>query len=197
MLYFPGKLKHCYNLAEPLAFFSFKQMFVSFHLNFILDTCTIWASLIPAFDVPMTGIRDILRDAPAGQLGRLYLGLKISPYVDEQEGFAVTQQPTAEEEVPERDSTNDNENDASDKDSSEKATSDKDVERNAADKPSHPQPKPEPSAVEWSGPTDADNPQNWSTVKKTFVFAQICLLTFASQCDPSPIAPNAYSEPHQ
>jgi DHA1 family multidrug resistance protein-like MFS transporter len=141
----------------------------------------------------MGGIRDVLRDAPAGQLARLYLGLKISPYVDEQEGFGVPKQPSGPspgspaERAPERDSTQDNGNDAFDKDTSEQS-SEKDLERNAADQPSSPphvEPKSDTGAVVWSGPTDADNPQNWSTMKKTFVFAQICLLTFASQSAPS------------
>lgn len=34
--------------------------------------------------------------------------------------------------------------------------------------------------VDWDGPEDPENPQNWSTAKKSFVFFQICLLTFAS-----------------
>lgn len=36
--------------------------------------------------------------------------------------------------------------------------------------------------VTWDGPDDPDNPQNWSAAKKTFVFFQICLLTFTSMC---------------
>jgi DHA1 family multidrug resistance protein-like MFS transporter len=129
----------------------------------------------------MSGIRAILRDAPAGQLGRLYLGLKIAPYVDEQEGYVIGQQHDAEKEGPEADAAQDIEkDDASEKDSSERAASDKDIERNAADEPANAQPKGNAGAVDWSGPTDLDNPQNWSTLKKTFVFGQICLLTFAS-----------------
>lgn len=34
--------------------------------------------------------------------------------------------------------------------------------------------------VDWDGPEDPENPQNWSTAKKSFVFFQICLLTFVS-----------------
>ncbi|KAI0061852.1 MFS transporter [Artomyces pyxidatus] len=33
--------------------------------------------------------------------------------------------------------------------------------------------------VDWYGPTDPDNPWNWSTPKKTWVMFQTCLLTFA------------------
>jgi hypothetical protein len=130
----------------------------------------------------MTGIRAILRDSPAGQLCRLYLGLKISPYADEKEGFVVAPEPVAVDEVPDRDMPHDSEkDDASEKDSPEKNTSEKDVEQNAPQNLTQSEPKHDPNAVEWSGPTDPDNPQNWSTAKKTFVFGQICLLTFTSK----------------
>ncbi|KAL6236740.1 hypothetical protein BDW75DRAFT_238960 [Aspergillus navahoensis] len=33
--------------------------------------------------------------------------------------------------------------------------------------------------VDWDGPGDPENPQNWSTTRKTFVLIQICLLTVA------------------
>ncbi|KIW18649.1 hypothetical protein PV08_02938 [Exophiala spinifera] len=33
--------------------------------------------------------------------------------------------------------------------------------------------------VDWYGPDDPDNPQNWSTLKKTWVTFEICLLTFS------------------
>jgi DHA1 family multidrug resistance protein-like MFS transporter len=125
----------------------------------------------------MTGIRDIIRDAPAGQLARLYLGFKISPYTDEKEGFQVSQQRSSEEESPETDPTDLEKEDGSEKEDA----SEKDVENLAADAPARAQPKSDPNAVEFTGPSDLDNPQNWSTLKKTFVFSQICLLTFASQ----------------
>jgi hypothetical protein len=135
----------------------------------------------PILDFHMAGIRAILRDAPAGQLGRLYLGLKIAPYADEQEGYVVGQQHDAEEDKPELDAAQDIEkDDESEKDSSERGTPDKDIEHNAGDESSKAQPKSDPNAVDWTGPSDLDNPQNWSTLKKTFVFGQICLLTFAS-----------------
>ena len=35
------------------------------------------------------------------------------------------------------------------------------------------------SIIEWWGPDDPENPQNWSTVKKFFVTFEICLLTFS------------------
>ncbi|EKM57337.1 uncharacterized protein PHACADRAFT_208428 [Phanerochaete carnosa HHB-10118-sp] len=33
--------------------------------------------------------------------------------------------------------------------------------------------------VEWYGPNDSENPQNWSLAKKSFVTFQVCLLTFS------------------
>ncbi|KAL4745362.1 hypothetical protein BDW72DRAFT_198711 [Aspergillus terricola var. indicus] len=33
--------------------------------------------------------------------------------------------------------------------------------------------------VDWEGPEDPENPQNWSTLRKSFVLFQICLLTLA------------------
>jgi DHA1 family multidrug resistance protein-like MFS transporter len=134
----------------------------------------------------MAGIRAILRDAPAGQLARLYLGLKILPYADEQEGYVFSAPPNAEDELGSNASHDSVQDDASELDAEYKETSDgasdRDVEVHAADEASHTQAKGDPNAVEWSGPNDLDNPQNWSTLKKTFVFAQICLLTFASKC---------------
>lgn len=149
------------------------------------------------------GIAEILRDAPAGQLARLYLGWKIARYADEKEGYDHSQPPApeeplqnaVEEDLPgtngERDIEQDDASDKEDNDDKEKI--DKDLERDGAYEPaepvpvpqgekSQPAPKHDPSEVKWAGPTDRDNPQNWSTGKKVFVFAQICLLTFSSQC---------------
>jgi DHA1 family multidrug resistance protein-like MFS transporter len=134
----------------------------------------------------MAGIRAILRDAPAGQLARLFLGLKISPYADEQEGYVFSAPPHAKDDLSSNSSHDSDKDDASEQDAENKETgdesSDRDVEVHAANEASHAQAMGDPNAVEWSGPNDPDNPQNWSTLKKTFVFAQICLLTFASKC---------------
>ncbi|CAI7613539.1 uncharacterized protein N7487_008365 [Penicillium crustosum] len=43
--------------------------------------------------------------------------------------------------------------------------------------------------VDWDGPEDPENPQNWSTAKKSFVFFQICLLTFAIYSGSAIISP--------
>jgi DHA1 family multidrug resistance protein-like MFS transporter len=132
----------------------------------------------------MAGIRAVLRDAPAGQLARLYLGLKILPYADEQEGYALSAPPKVEDELSSNASHDSIKDDESEQDAQNKETddraSDREVEVHAADE-THAHAKGDPNAVEWSGPNDLDNPQNWSTLKKSFVFAQICLLTFASK----------------
>jgi hypothetical protein len=134
----------------------------------------------------MSGIRAIIRDSPAGQIGRLYLGLKIAPYADELEGFDFSTERIAEEERRESDASHDPEKDDASRDgTSDEQISDRDVELHAADEASRAQPKSDRTAVEFTGPNDLDNPQNWSTAKKTFVFVQICLLTFASQCGSS------------
>lgn len=127
----------------------------------------------------------ILRDSSAGQLARLFLGIKIAPYEDEKEGFALSQtqsKPTAQ--PPTTTSRDHSPDDASEKDL-EKEDSDKDVEKDVpnadhvAPPPAHPE---DPNIIGWIGPNDEDNPQNWSSGKKFFTYAQICLLTFASMC---------------
>ncbi|KAI0270545.1 MFS transporter [Gloeopeniophorella convolvens] len=42
-----------------------------------------------------------------------------------------------------------------------------------------PEKGPDTFLVDWYGPTDPDNPLNWSTPRKTWVMFQTCLLTFA------------------
>ncbi|KAI9430829.1 putative caffeine resistance protein 5 [Lactarius indigo] len=42
-----------------------------------------------------------------------------------------------------------------------------------------PEKGPDTLLVDWYGPTDPDNPQNWSSGKKAWVMFQTCLLTFA------------------
>jgi hypothetical protein len=125
-------------------------------------------------------IAEIIRDSPAGQLARLYLGWKIAPYMDEREDFTAPTLPDAKETIPATTAAHDVEKD----DASEKGSSDnpekEDIERDAADAAPQAAPSHDPNAVEFYGPGDRDNPLNWSTLKKCFVFGQICLLTFAS-----------------
>jgi hypothetical protein len=66
--------------------------------------------------------------------------------------------------------------------SSGEGLSDKDIERNA-DAPTLPNaqqavsPK-DPSLVEWDGPDDPENPQNWRTAKKWYITMILSTLTF-------------------
>ena len=129
----------------------------------------------------------ILRESSAGQIGRLYLGLKIAPYLDEREGFVLPQHATEEQAVapnsqsepqPEGDPEKEGSEDGSDR------LSNRDIEKDVVAEPQQPSAKPDakpdPNIVDWYGPNDEENPQNWSTAKKAFAFAQICLLTFSS-----------------
>jgi len=130
----------------------------------------------------------IFRESSAGQICRLFLGLKITPYVDEREGFVLPQQLVAGEAAaaqnnnsePEPETNVDIEKDGSEGDS-EKGSLNEDIEKDTAREPQQPSAKPDPNIVDWFGPGDEENPQNWSTTKKIFVFGQICLLTFSSQ----------------
>lgn len=136
-------------------------------------------------------IAEVIRDSPAGQIGRLYLGLKIAPYEDERESYDLSRPPTqqtpaaappaaAAENGGEMTEPSDVEkDDPSEKDSEGRETPEADVENAATAEPAPAKPKFDPNDVHWIGDHDRDNPQNWSTVRKTFVFAQICLLTFA------------------
>ena len=130
----------------------------------------------------------IFRESSAGQICRLFLGLKITPYIDEQDGFVLPQQAVGENAVatnnnPELQSNRDAEREGSEIGSDR--SSDKDIEKEAPTEPQQPSEKPEQKSdtnvVDWYGPDDKENPQNWSTAKKAFTFAQICLLTFSSK----------------
>ncbi|KAL4941250.1 hypothetical protein BDV06DRAFT_223272 [Aspergillus oleicola] len=46
-----------------------------------------------------------------------------------------------------------------------------------------------PTLVDWGGPEDPENPQNWSTGRKTFVLFQICILTVAIYAGSAIITP--------
>jgi hypothetical protein len=109
--------------------------------------------------------------------------MKIAPYEDEKEGFALPIVPAKPSTAPSRDESHDEADEASEKDI-EKEQPIKDVEAGVPAEHQTPagQHPADPNIVQWGGPTDEDNPQNWSTLKKVFVFGQICLLTFASEC---------------
>jgi DHA1 family multidrug resistance protein-like MFS transporter len=112
--------------------------------------------------------------------------MKIAPYVDEQEGFTLPQPATKPSAAPSiapssRDESQDEADKGSEKDI-EKEQSDRDVENVPVEQETQvAQQLADPNIVGWAGPTDEDNPQNWSTAKKSFVFGQICLLTFSSE----------------
>jgi DHA1 family multidrug resistance protein-like MFS transporter len=131
----------------------------------------------------------IFRDSSAGQICRLFLGMQIAPYEDEKEGFALPQKPAKPSTAPSRDESRD---DLADGSEIEKERSlDKDIENAAAGEGEAPpmavqQHTGDANVVDWTGPTDEDNPQNWSTSKKFFVFGQICLLTFSGEVSFAP-----------
>ena len=110
----------------------------------------------------------ILRDSSAGQLARLFLGMKIAPYEDEKGGFTLTQvqskpevQPSSS---PSRDESPDDGTDTDAEKDLDKEGSEKDAERDAAGAghAAPPQKAEDPNIVGWIGPNDEDNPQNWS-----------------------------------
>ncbi|KAF2672095.1 cycloheximide resistance protein [Microthyrium microscopicum] len=115
----------------------------------------------------------LFRDSSAGQICRLFLGMKITPYEDEKDGFQLSrsiskpEKPLADRDV--------------DHDVEKSEESDKDLEKEAPADSGHASklPATDASVVEFTGSDDEDNPQNWSGAKKSFVFSLICLLTFS------------------
>lgn len=109
------------------------------------------------------------------------MGMHIAAYEDEKEGFELSRslskpQTAAPEPAPESEA---------ERDAEKESESDKDIEKETdgdveSAKPPAATP-PDANIVEFTGTDDMDNPQNWSTLKKCFVFAQICLLTFTSK----------------
>jgi DHA1 family multidrug resistance protein-like MFS transporter len=108
----------------------------------------------------------IFREAPFGQISRLLLGPRIFKYADERIRVASNSPKASALEKQE-------------------SGSEHDLERHFSNERAVPVPQTSSSTdskndlVDWSGPEDPDNPQNWSTAKKTFTFFQICLLTFS------------------
>ena len=146
-------------------------------------------------------IKEIVRDAPAGQLARIYFGWKIAPYEDEREGYQLpysAEHPVGDLQVgashdvshsPHPDDQSDEGSEEKEKDQdleSHAANSEaigpagRDIERIATEKEKHEDPQPDHYEVKFS-PMDRDNPQNWGTGKKAFVFFQIILLTFTGK----------------
>ncbi|QDS70197.1 hypothetical protein FKW77_006591 [Venturia effusa] len=133
----------------------------------------------------------IFRDSPAGQILRVFMGRKISPYMDEKEGFQIsrtisrtTHVPAPGTEATHRDLDENEKDDESEINQSEgdkERPGDKEIrlERNDTNPAGAPEERLDHNVVEFTGPDDEDNPQNWSAKKKCFVFVQICLLTFS------------------
>jgi MFS transporter, DHA1 family, multidrug resistance protein len=105
----------------------------------------------------------LIRDAPAGVVLRLVFGAKAFPYNDEKPGFQPPRSKAPSEKAV-----------VEDVESSDNATKTDGEKPDSASSGSD-----EVQVVEWYGADDPDNPQNWSTAKKSFVLFLICLLTFA------------------
>ena len=126
----------------------------------------------------------LLREAPAGQLSRLLFSSRIYAYDDEKPGFTLPSASLSPEQQSSASSasTENNEKDPSVAEAAASAeNNEKDPSVTEAATSSTQLPVKADNTVDWYGPQDLDNPQNWSTAKKTFVFFQICLLTFASK----------------
>lgn len=123
-------------------------------------------------------------------MARLFLHLKIKPYEDEKEGFALPQAQIKPSNVPSSapsrdESPHDDADTDVEKDVEKEGPADETARDSVDRRPVAPTPLQEnPNIIGWNGPNDEDNPQNWSRGKKAFVFAQICLLTFSSKCQP-------------
>ena len=106
---------------------------------------------------------DLFRDAAFGGLWRTVLGRQGFTYADEREGFRLPfrKETSAEPSGDRGDSTANDLERQDEKSDSPVGSLDKVIDN-----------------VDWYGPDDHDNPQNWSFRKKAFVFVQIVLLTF-------------------
>lgn len=110
----------------------------------------------------------LFRDATAGTILRKIAGGRILPYDDEKPGFKIPDDASEKRDEKISQPSNDPESDAVD-------------ESSGSSTPKPPQTHATGQVVDWYGPDDPDKPQNWSTAKKTFVFFQICFLTFAGE----------------
>ncbi|KAI5460576.1 cycloheximide resistance protein [Mariannaea sp. PMI_226] len=101
----------------------------------------------------------LLRDAPAGGFLRRIFTVDSLRYQDELPGFQLPSLNSSSQENTTGGSLSDH--------------ADEKAETTPAP------PAPDSHIVDWYQPDDPDNPQNWSTAKKSFVMFEICLLTFA------------------
>ena len=110
----------------------------------------------------------LLRDSTFGQITRKLTGNRILLYPEEQPHFVL---PKPEKKLP-----------------AAPAPASKDAEKQVDGEPSGASSESgdydneaKTRIVDWYSPTDPENPQNWSSGKKIFVFFQICLYTFAGK----------------
>lgn len=140
-------------------------------------------------------IMETIRDAPAGQLARAYLDWTIAPYEDEKDNFQLPhpEKNTVNSQTPAQQRADSNvasiEHDKETRGSSQESIrhqppAERDIERVPTEKDEHGSQKPAFNEVAFT-PSDRDNPHNWGTGKKVFVFSQICLLTFSSKQTPA------------
>jgi DHA1 family multidrug resistance protein-like MFS transporter len=117
----------------------------------------------------------LIRDAPVGQLGRLIFGATAIPYAEEKDGFNLPGQlrGIAVNDYSDEKRLADVENGAR-----SKALVDGDT---SSETPSPSLSASAAQIVSWYGSDDSDNPQNWSTTKKSVVFGQLALLTFVGK----------------
>lgn len=120
----------------------------------------------------------IIRDAPLGQICRLFLKPKSFRYPDEKEGFQLELPEDKFKSVAEQQRTETQENGSSKKieETDKEESSSFDVEKGPSAGPSSDHGY---QTVGWYDDKDLENPLNWSTSKKTFTYFQICLLTFS------------------
>lgn len=130
---------------------------------------------------------DLFRDAPVGQMIRWVTKNRVLQYPEEKDpsiweqyvnvdmsaNMARHGQPT-----PPEDEVDDQSHPRHSSESSGRTLQGEDVTINqASGKPVDPEKGKDITMIDWWGPTDPENPQNWSTAKKYFVTFQICLLT--------------------
>jgi len=102
---------------------------------------------------------------------RLAFGSRVFPHPDEKTLPAIWQEKLSQ--VSPRDSAQSTLNEAPVADATSVLS-----ETTATTRRGDPENGKDTFLVEWDGPTDPDNPQNWSSAKKTWVMFQTCLLTF-------------------
>lgn len=130
---------------------------------------------------------DIFRDSAFGQILRLFFNREMAPFEDEKPGFYPERSFQKEEQDDDKasivstpfGSTIFSKGSRSDFGKYESTVHTASIsEKTKANE--------DLKLVDWIGPEDQDNPQNWSSLKKHFVFFQICLLTFTSKLCANP-----------